>query len=452
MKKKQIFETVIEKSIFPDTGVAVIEGHKVEVKHTLPGQKVRIAITKVRKGASKARLLLVLSPSPLETENRCPHCEDCGGCSYQKVAYEEQLKLLETQMRELFAGVIPEEAFGPVIPSPIYEGYRNKMELTFGDEEKDGPLVLGLHKRGSKYDLTPVTGCRIMDEDFRKIVSATQEYFRESGLPFYHRMRHEGYLRHLLIRKAAKTGEILIDLVTTSQISREESEWAKLMLSLDLKGHIVGILNTTNDSLADVIADQGTGILYGQNHFEEELLGLKFKITPFSFFQTNSLGAEVLYETAREFVGDVKGKRVYDLYSGTGTIAQILAQVASEVTGVEIVEEAVEAAKENARRNGLDNCTFIAGDVLKVLDSLTEKPDAIILDPPREGIHPKALPKIIAYGMQEIIYISCKPTSLKADLEVFSQAGYEVKKCRFVDMFPGTAHVETVVLMSKKEK
>ena len=224
------------------------------------------------------------------------------------------------------------------------------------------------------------------------------------------------------------------------------------MLSLDLKGHIVGILNTTNDSLADVIADQGTGILYGQNHFEEELLGLKFKITPFSFFQTNSLGAEVLYETAREFVGDVKGKRVYDLYSGTGTIAQILAQVASEVTGVEIVEEAVEAAKENARRNGLDNCTFIAGDVLKVLDSLTEKPDAIILDPPREGIHPKALPKIIAYGMQEIIYISCKPTSLKADLEVFSQAGYEVKKCRFVDMFPGTAHVETVVLMSKVKK
>ena len=184
----------------------------------------------------------------------------------------------------------------------------------------------------------------------------------------------------------------------------------------------------------------------------EELLGLKFKITPFSFFQTNSLGAEVLYETAREYIGETDGRKVFDLYSGTGTIAQILAPAAEHVTGVEIIEEAVEAAKVNAAQNGLTNCDFIAGDVLKVLDTLEERPDLIVLDPPRDGIHPKALPKIIDhYGCEKMIYISCKPTSLARDLVVLQAKGYEVTRVCCVDMFPGTTHVETVVLLSKGE-
>lgn len=183
----------------------------------------------------------------------------------------------------------------------------------------------------------------------------------------------------------------------------------------------------------------------------EELLGLKFKITPFSFFQTNSLGAEVLYETAREYIGETDGRKVFDLYSGTGTIAQILAPAAEHVTGVEIIEEAVEAAKVNAAQNGLTNCDFIAGDVLKVLDTLEERPDLIVLDPPRDGIHPKALPKIIDhYGCEKMIYISCKPTSLARDLVVLQAKGYEVTRVCCVDMFPGTTHVETVVLLSRK--
>ena len=183
----------------------------------------------------------------------------------------------------------------------------------------------------------------------------------------------------------------------------------------------------------------------------EELLGLKFKITPFSFFQTNSLGAEVLYETAREYIGETDGRKVFDLYSGTGTIAQILAPAAEHVTGVEIIEEAVEAAKVNAAQNGLTNCDFIAGDVLKVLDTLEERPDLIVLDPPRDGIHPKALPKIIDhYGCEKMIYISCKPTSLARDLVVLQAKGYEVTRVCCVDMFPGTTQVETVVLLSRK--
>ena len=221
-------------------------------------------------------------------------------------------------------------------------------------------------------------------------------------------------------------------------------------------GRFKGVLHTKNDSVADVVKNEGTEVLYGDSYFYEELLGLKFKITPFSFFQTNSLGAEVLYETAREFIlGDDKdsrnGKTVYDLYSGTGTIAQLMAPVCKEVVGVEIVEEAVCAAKENAALNGLNNCKFIAGDVLKVLDEIEEKPDYIILDPPRDGIHPKAIGKIIEYGVENMVYISCKPTSLARDLQIFMARGYRVEKICCVDMFPNTYHVETVVLLSKGE-
>jgi 23S rRNA (uracil-5-)-methyltransferase RumA len=210
------------------------------------------------------------------------------------------------------------------------------------------------------------------------------------------------------------------------------------------------VLHTVNDSLADVVQSDRTDILCGQDFFYEELLGLKFKITPFSFFQTNSLGAEVLYDTVRSYIGDTKDKVVFDLYSGTGTIAQLLAPVAKKVIGVEIVEEAVEAARVNAGLNGLDNCEFIAGDVLKVIDDIEEKPDFIVLDPPRDGINPKALTKIINYGVKELVYISCKPTSLARDLVTLQENGYFVTKACAVDQFPGTVHVETVCLLSRK--
>ena len=225
------------------------------------------------------------------------------------------------------------------------------------------------------------------------------------------------------------------------------SEWKERLLSLPVDGKFAGILHTENDSLADVVQSDATHILYGQDYFYEELLGLRFRISPFSFFQTNSMGAEVLYDTARGFVGETKDKVVFDLYSGTGTIAQILAPVAKKVVGVEIVEEAVEAAKVNAGLNGLDNCEFVAGDVLKVIDGLKDKPDLIVVDPPRDGIHPKALGKIIEFGVDRIVYISCKPTSLVRDLVVLQEKGYRVEKGCAVDMFPGTGNVEVVIMM-----
>ncbi len=450
MKKGHIYEGTVERVDFPNKGVIRFEEHNAVVKNTVPGQKVRFQVNKIRKGKCEGRLLEVLERSSVEIEPECPHFAVCGGCTYQNLPYEEQIRLKSNQLRELLNDAIKEPyLFEGVKESPCREMYRNKMEFSFGDEEKDGPLALGMHKRGSFYDIVTVDKCRIVDEDYRKILSCVLDYFKEEKVPFYHKMRHVGYLRHLLVRKGAKTGEILVVLVTSSQMEVPDKPWVERLLKLSLDGELAGILHTYNDSLADVVQSDRTELLYGRDYFYEELLGLKFRISPFSFFQTNSLGAEVLYETARAYIGDTKDKVIFDLYSGTGTIAQMLAPVAEQVVGVEIVEEAVEVAKENARLNGLSNCRFIAGDVLKVVDGLSEKPDLIVLDPPRDGVHPKALQKIIDFGVERIVYISCKPTSLARDLELLQGCGYRVERACGVDMFPFTSHVESIVLLSK---
>lgn len=472
MKKGQVLQGTVAYVDFPNKGVVKVEeGKQVIVKNVLPGQEISFSVNKVRKGKGEGRLLEVLKKAPNELpEASCPHFGICGGCTYQNLSYEDQLALKGQQVKKLMDAVVEPEtySFEGVKASPNEFGFRNKMEFTFGDEYKDGPLALGMHKRGSFYDIVSVTDCKIVDEDYRKILSCVQQYFAEKKTPYYHRMRHTGYLRHLLVRKAVKTGEILIDLVTagaehildglTEAVSSEKELLAGMkdaLCKLDLDGSVAGILHTKNDSVADVVKDEGTEILYGKDYFYEELLGLRFRITPFSFFQTNSLGAEVLYQTARDYIGDTltekADKVVFDLYSGTGTIAQMLAPAAKKVVGVEIVEEAVEAAKENAALNGLENCEFLAGDVLKVLDDIAEKPDFIVLDPPRDGIHPKALEKIIRYGVDRMIYISCKPTSLARDLEVLTARGYQVERMCCVDMFPWSGNIETVCMLSKKD-
>ena len=460
MRKGDIYEGIVEKIEFPNKGILHIDGERVVIKNAIPGQKIQCVITKRRKGKSEARTLEILEHSPAERpEEACPHFGICGGCIYQSLPYEEQLKIKKEQVKSLLDSVVEDGTyeFQGIKASPNSSGYRNKMEFSFGDEVKDGLLALGMHKRGSFYDIVTTPECRIVHPDFCRILVATKEYFEELGIAFYKKLQHQGYLRHLLVRRAVKTGEILVDLVTSTQReylgerTEEEvlSKWTEKLAGLPLDGRLAGILHTENDSLADVVQSDATHILYGQDYFYEELLGLRFRISPFSFFQTNSLGAEVLYDTVRGFVGDTKDRVVFDLYSGTGTIAQILASVAKKVVGVEIVEEAVRSAKVNAELNGLENCEFLAGDVLKVIDELQDKPDLMVVDPPRDGIHPKALGKIIDFGVDRIVYISCKPTSLVRDLAVLQDRGYRVEKVCGVDMFPGTMNVETVCLLSK---
>jgi len=458
VKKREIIEGVIKDYDFPNKGSFELDGKKVIVKGALPGQKVSCMVSKVRKDKAEARLLDVLERSEIEDAvPPCPQFGICGGCAYQTMSYEHQLKLKAGQVKKLLDGVIDSEAhpyeWEGIIGSPVTTAYRNKMEYSFGDEYKDGPLVLGLHKKNSMYDIVPVCNCVIVSEDYNRIVSYTMEFARAHGLSYHKKMQHVGLLRHLVLRQSKTNGGLLVNLVTSTDglENLDLHAYVEGLLALPLDGTIIGILHTANDSLADAVVPEKVTLLYGRDYIEEEVLGLHFQISPFSFFQTNTKSAERLYSKAREYAGDTKDKLIFDLYSGTGTIAQMLSPVASKVIGVEIVEEAVEAARENAKSNGLDNCEFIAGDVLKVIDAIEEKPDLIILDPPRDGINPKALLKIINYGVDEIVYISCKPTSLARDLVTLQEHGYYVKKACAVDQFVNTGHVETVVLLSHKK-
>ena len=460
MKKGGIYTGDVESVDFPNKGNVIVEieedgqliKEKAVVKNSIPGQTVTFMVNKKKHGKCEGRLLEVVRQSDTETNERCEHFGKCGGCVYQTVSYDEQLKMKETTVKKILDPVIKTDYdWEGIIGSPVSSEYRNKMEYSFGDEIKDGPIALGLHKRNSMYDIVTVTECKIVDNDYRKILKCVYDYALEEKLTYYHKMKHEGYLRHLLVRKAVKTGQILVDIVTTTVNDIPMDELADRLKALSLDGEIVGFLHTYNDSVADAVINEKTDIVYGRDYIEEELLGLKFKITAFSFFQTNSLGAEVLYSKARDYVGTTKDKVIFDLYSGTGTIAQILAPVAKKVIGVEIISEAVDAAKINAGINGLDNCEFIADDVLNALDNIKDKPDFIVLDPPRDGINPKALKKIIDYGVDSMVYISCKPTSLARDLVMLQESGYEVKKGCCIDMFPNTGHVETVVKLSLKK-
>ncbi|MBT9766586.1 23S rRNA (uracil(1939)-C(5))-methyltransferase RlmD [Clostridium sp. MCC345] len=452
MKKKDEIILEIADVNFPNKAYGYYEGEKVIVKNAVPGQKVQAQVFKKRGSGVEARLQEVIERSPLERETgMCSHYALCGGCTYQTMRHEEELRLKERQVKRLLenAGICVQSWEG-IVPAPSETGYRNKCEFSFGDEEKDGDLALGMRKRMSYYEVVTLKDCNIVDADYLRIIEGTLQFFQERKVPFYHKARHDGSLRHLVVRKGAATGEILINLVTSSEVPFSVEEFKDMLLGLELDGSVCGILHSVNDGLADVVKSDEMRLLYGRDFFMEKLFDLEFKVSVYSFFQTNSAGAEKLYSIVKEFAGDVADKTVFDLYCGTGTIGQIMAEAGSKkVIGIELIEEAVVAANENAKRNHLENCTFLAGDVLKMVDELKERPDLIIVDPPRDGIHPKAIGKIIAFGAPEIVYVSCKPTSLARDLEIFQQEGYQVERVKLMDMFPRTVHVETVVLLSK---
>ena len=487
MKKGETGEGVISYVDFPDKGIILLtdDERKVVLKGGIEGEKVRYRVGKRRNDKYEARIEEVLEKAP--TETREPACKNyglCGGCSYHTLPYEEQLKLKSSQVKKMLDRVISSDyEYEEILGSPSEWETRNKMEYAFGDSYKGGPMSIGLHKRGHFHDILFTDDCKIVNDDFNKILRCVFEHFNEAEISFYNKAMHRGYLRHLLVRRASKTGEILVALETSSDfITKDEktalemeslkeflaspnavyekgeqsqaekdilAEMAEKLKKIDLEGEITGIIHLVNDEVSDDVKAERQEILYGRDYITEELLGLKFKITTFSFFQTNSLGAEVLYSKVREYVGNNEGNVVYDLYSGTGTIGQIISPVAKKVIGIEIVEEAVTAANENAKLNGLTNTEFLAGDVFKVLDEVKEKPDFIILDPPRDGVHPKALKRVLSYGVRDIVYIACKPTSLVRDIPEFEEAGYRVKKVCLCDMFPETLHVETVALLSK---
>ena len=382
----------------------------------------------------------------------CRDSNVCGGCVYQGVSYEEQLKNKEGEVRGLLDK--KDIDYGQLLdiePAPNRYHYRNKMEYTFGDMEKNGPMTLGMHKKKHFMSIITVDQCQLVHDDFNTVLRGVLDFVIEKGYSHYHKKNHKGLMRHLIVRRGVRTGELLVNVVTSSEEGFDEGAFVEMIKSLPLENNVVGILRTINDRLADAVYCDELRVLDGRDYYMEEIMGLKFKVSAFSFFQTNVEAVENLYSYAIDLIDDFSNKTAFDLYCGTGTITQTLAKKAGKVIGIELVEEAVEAAKENTALNGLDNCEFIAGDVFEVLKNVEEKPDVIVVDPPRVGIKPDALDKIIGYGVDQIVYISCNPKTLTENLYYMQYYGYDVVSVKPFDNFPGTKHTEAVALLQKRK-
>ena len=380
----------------------------------------------------------------------CKSKEHCGGCIYQGVLYEEQLAAKDKSVRRLLnKHDIDESVYLGMEPALTCLGYRNKMEYTFGDLEKGGELELGMHYKGRFMSIITTDECQLVPASFNKVLRSVLEFCRSKEYRPYHRKTHEGLLRNLVVRCGVRTNELLINIVTASA-DFDEDGFRDMLLELqpELDMEIVGIMRTFNDALADAVIDESHKILYGRDYYNEEILGLKFKVNAFAFFQTNIDAVERLYRDVLKVVPDVSGKTVYDLYCGTGTISQLMASEAKDVYGIDIVEDSIEAARYNTELNGIGNCHYICGDVKEKLDEIPVKPDVIVVDPPRAGIHDKAVKMLCEYGIEEIVYVSCNPKTLCINLDLFKEFGYEIVQIKAYDNFPMTKHVECIVLMS----
>ena len=386
---------------------------------------------------------------------RCAHVGRCGGCTFYDLPYADELREKEAALRETLG------EYGAILdtlhPAPNPEGYRNKMELAFGDtgntEGAARQLALGIRKKRSMYEVATTENCLLIDDDFKQIAAYALAFFRASGEAVYHRKRHTGTLRHLVLRRGHFTGEVLVMLSTTSGLAVDLAPFVAGLRALPLRGEMVGILHAITDSVADAIKNENVAILYGRDFYREKLYdALTFHVSAFSFFQTNSAGAQVLYDIVRSYAG--AGDTALDLYCGTGTIAQVIAPAFKRVVGLELVPEAVEVARANAELNGLTNCAFHAVDITQAAAQKHEllavrTPDAVVVDPPRDGLSPKALAAVAAMDAARIVYVACKPASLARDLPYLLMAGYRLEKLTAVDMFPRTPHVEAVALLRK---
>ena len=380
-------------------------------------------------------------------ENLCEHFGRCGGCTYLDIPYEEELAIKKQHLIDTLGEY--SQLFKGLHPTPNQSAYRNKMELAFGDDGPDRNLALGMRKKRSFYEVATPTNCVLICDDLKKIIVAVLEYFKNSNETFYHRKRHTGTLRHLVLRRGEFTGEILLLLSTTSTLETPLEPLIDELTALPIAGKIVGFLHAQNDGIADAVKNENVSILYGQDYYMEKICGLDFKVSAFSFFQTNSAGAEVLYGFVRDYAKSASVNLACDLYCGTGTIAQILSPAFNKIIGIELVEDAIKAAKVNAELNHITNCDFYAGDVMDIVKTITDVPDVVIVDPPRDGLHPKAVPGILALNTPTLVYVACKPGSLARDIPLLEQAGYKLEKIEGVDMFPRTTHVEAIALLRK---
>ncbi len=459
MKKGEIVRVKISGINIRGKSFGYIDDEKVEVNiNAAKDQIVEGTVSKTRK-----RKIELIRCKIVDYANRNNAIypeklkEQCGGCNYQYYTYNEQLELKDKMIKELLDNAI---SYDYIYDKPVENvskiNYRNKMEFSFGNAVKDGPMILGLHKQNSFHDIVTVEDNNLMPEEFNRVYKFSNEFFSNTEFTFYHKITKIGYFRYLVLRKSEANKQVLVNLITTSQIcpsseNKMLEEYTKKLLELDLgEYNISGILHTVNDKLSDTVDSEKETILYGKLDITEKIFDLDFNISPYSFFQTNSKTVSKLYEKVLEYLDGIEENVVFDLFSGTGTIAQIISKKFKKVYAIELVEEAVKKAKENAKLNNINNIEFIAGDVFEKLDILEEKPNILVLDPPRMGVLTKTIEKLVKYNTKTIVYVSCNPVTLVKDLKDFEEYGYKVKRAGIVDMFSFTNHVECVVLMSRK--
>ncbi|MDW8339127.1 MAG: 23S rRNA (uracil(1939)-C(5))-methyltransferase RlmD, partial [Thermoleophilia bacterium] len=431
-------------------GVGRLNGFVVFVRGGLPGDRVRARVTKVKRGFAEGVSIGVLEPSPHRVAARCRHVGVCGGCRFQDLSYEAQLAAKEQQVRDALAriGRIAEAPVEPIVPAASLFGYRNKVEYSF-TQTGEG-VDLGFHRAGRWDDVVGIEECLLTTELGNRVRLAVREWAREEGLEPYDQRTGQGYLRHLVYREGRNTGQVLVTLVTAPG---ERFEPGYLVEVLRRFPEVRSIHWAVNDTPAER-TNLPTRLLWGEEAIEEVVLGLRVRLRPGAFLQTNTEMAERLYALAREAAGLTGAERVFDLYCGTGTIGLALAAGAREVWGLEISEEAVACAVENAERNGIANARFLAGNVGQALEGLVARagpPDVVVVDPPRAGLAGKALRGTGALGATRIVYLSCNPTTLASDVRVLlEEHGYELVRCQPVDMFPHTPHVECVALLEAR--
>ncbi len=448
--RDQELELDVESLAYGGNGVARTDGFVVFVRRGLPGDRVRATVTKVKRGYAEATATEVLRPGPQRVEPSCAHFGTCGGCRFQDFAYDAQLEQKEAQVRDALQrlGGIAEPPLEPIVPcEPEIYHYRNKVEYSFTAAE-DG-VALGFHRAGRWDEVLEIDRCWLIDDLGNRIRDAVRDWAREEGLPAYSQAEARGYLRHLVVRQGRNTGQALVQLVTGPGEKFESGYFVDVLRKFP---EVRSILWSINDTPAEV-TNLPSQVLWGDDFFEEEIDGLRFRVRPNAFLQTNTAMAEKLYALARDAAGLTGKETVWDLYCGIGTIGLSMAKDALTVWGIEVSEESVACALENAELNDITNAAFFAGNVGQVVEELLERsgaPDVVVVDPPRAGLAGKALRRLGRLGAPKLVYVSCNPTTLAGDAKALrDEYGYELVRATPVDMFPHTPHVECVALFTR---
>ncbi len=445
----QELELQIQSLAYGGNGVARLNGFVVFVRRGLPGDRVRARVTRVKRNHAEAFAVDVLEPGPLRVDAPCAHYPACGGCRFQDLAYTAQLDAKEAQVRDALARLagLAEAPLEPIVPAESPFFYRNKMEYSF-TRTPDGP-ALGFHRAGRWDEVLEVERCWLTTDVGNAVRNAVRDWAREERLEAYDQGDGTGYLRHLVVREGRNTGQALVQLVTAPGERFEQDHFVDVLRRFP---EVRSIHWSVNETPAEV-TNLPTALLWGDDAIEEQIGGLRFRVRPNAFLQTNTAMAEVLYSLAGEYAAVTGEESVWDLYCGIGTIGLSLAGSALTVWGVEVSEESVACALENADLNGITNAAFFAGNVGQVLRELRERtgdPDVVVVDPPRAGLAGKALKRVGEVGAPRLVYVSCNPTTLAGDLKRLADDwGYRLERARPVDMFPHTPHVETVALLAR---